>query len=288
MSTTLRLGCLYVALMLGAIEAQAQSPTPSAAAATFAQAVQLQDAGNFAEALPLLKQAIAAGYQPVNPARFRLARAYARSGSADLALTELETLVAGGFANVPALASTDLDSLRSQPRFKAVEARVNAIAHPCANDARFHAFDFWIGTWDVQPTGSTRGPIGSGATSVIEAQLDGCVIQENWLPPGGVGAGKSFNILNTVTKQWEQYYVDTRGTITLYTGAFRKDGNLYYEANQFGSPNKLRMTFFNQGPNQVRQLGHISTDGGKTWTVSFDLTYIRKPAKVAPASPHLR
>jgi hypothetical protein len=36
------------------------------------------------------------------------------------------------------------------------------------------------------------------------------------------------------------------------------------------------MTFFNQGPNQVRQLGHISTDGGKTWTVTFDLTYVRK------------
>ena len=40
--------------------------------------------------------------------------------------------------------------------------------------------------------------------------------------------------------------------------------------------NKVRMTFFNQGPNQVRQLGHISTDGGKTWTVTFDLTYVRK------------
>ena len=39
------------------------------------------------------------------------------------------------------------------------------------------------------------------------------------------------------------------------------------------------MTFFNQSPNQVRQLGHVSTDGGKTWTVSFDLTYVRKPAK---------
>jgi hypothetical protein len=26
----------------------------------------------------------------------------------------------------------------------------------------------------------------------------------------------------------------------------------------------------------VRQLGHLSTDGGKTWSVSFDLTYIRK------------
>jgi hypothetical protein len=68
----------------------------------------------------------------------------------------------------------------------------------------------------------------------------------------------------------------TRGTITLYTGTFHADGNLYYEATQFGSTNKIRMTFFNQGPAQVRQLGHISSDGGKTWAVSFDLTYVRK------------
>ena len=97
---------------------------------------------------------------------------------------------------------------------------------------------------------------------------------EHWTPPGGP-EGKSFNIFNTATGQWEQYWVDARGTITLYKGAFRDDGNLYYEADQFGTTNKVRMTFFNQGPNQVRQLGHVSTDGGKTWTVSFDLTYVR-------------
>ena len=203
------------------------------------------------------------------------------------ALGVLEALAASGFANTAVLTMTDLDSLRSQPRFKAFETRVGTNARPCANDPRFHAFDFWIGEWDVQPTGPNRAPIGQGATSIIEAQLDGCVIQENWLPPGGV-AGKSFNIFNRVTNQWEQYYVDTRGTVTHYTGAFREDGNLYYEANQFGTPNKVRMTFFNQGPNQVRQLGHVSKDGGKTWTVTFDLTYVRKPAKIQPATPHLR
>ncbi len=153
---------------------------------------------------------------------------------------------------------------------------MSANAHPCAADARFHQFDFWIGEWDVQPTGATRAPLGSGSTSVIEAQLEGCVIQENWQPIGGIGAGKSFNIYNTTTHLWEQYYVDSRGTITHYTGSFHDDGNLYYEAIQFGTPNKIRMTFFNQGPSQVRQLGQVSTDGGKTWAVTYDLTYIRK------------
>jgi hypothetical protein len=261
------------------ISAQGTAAQPGPGPAAFTEGVRLHDGGHPADAIPQFKQAITLGFQPVNQARFRLARAYAMSGQIEPALAELETLAAAGFANTAALATPDLNALRALPRFQAFEKKVNANAHPCAADPNFHAFDFWIGEWDVQPTGPARAPMGSGATSIVERQLDGCVIQENWLPLGGVGAGKSFNIFNSVTKQWEQYYVDTRATITLYKGAFREDGNLYYEADQFASSNKIRMTFFNQGPNQVRQLGHVSTDGGKTWTVSFDLTYVRKPPK---------
>jgi hypothetical protein len=204
-----------------------------------------------------------------------LARSLARTGQSDAALSELETLVAAGFANLAVIANTDLDSLRTSPRFQAFEKRANANAKPCEADPKFRQFDFWVGEWDVQPTGPNRTPLGTGATSVIEKQLEGCVIQENWLPAGGT-TGKSFNTYNRITSQWEQYYVDQSGRITHYKGAFKDDGNLYFEADQFGGKSKVRMTFFNQGPNQVRQLGHISNDGGKTWTVSFDLTYVRK------------
>ena len=260
----------------GAHTAAKQSPAPQApGAASFAQAVKLHDSGKPAEAIPLFRQAIAEGYPQINQARFRLARSLARTGQSDAALSELETIVAAGFANLAVIANTDLDSLRTSPRFQAFEKRANANAKPCEADPRFRQFDFWIGEWDVQPTGSNRTPVGTGATSVIERQLEGCVIQENWLPPGGT-AGKSFNIYNRITSQWEQYYVDQGGRITHYKGAFKDDGNLYFEADQFGGKSKVRMTFFNQGPNQVRQLGHISNDGGKTWTVSFDLTYVRK------------
>ena len=262
-----------------AISAQGAAAQPSPAVTAFGEGVRLHDGGHPADAIPLFKQAIALGYQPINQAHFRLARAYAMSGQIEPALAELDALATVGFANTAVLAMTDLDGLRALPRFQTFEKKVNANAHPCAADANFHAFDFWIGEWDVQPTGSTRAPIGSGSTSIVERQLDGCVIQENWLPKGGVGAGKSFNVYNSVTKQWQQYYVDTLGTITLYTGTFHEDGNLYFEADQFGTSSRIRMTFFNQGSSQVRQLGHISTDGGKTWAVSFDLTYVRKPPK---------
>ena len=276
---TAAIAMLIAIALAPAIRGQGAAAQPGPAAAAFNEGARLHDGGHPADAIPLFKQAIALGFQPINQAHFRLARAYAISGQIDAALTELDSLAAAGFANPAVLATADLDGLRALPRFVAFEKKVNANAHPCAADPNFHAFDFWIGEWDVQPTGATRGPIGSGSSSVIERQLDGCVIQENWLPRGGVGAGKSFNVYDSVTREWQQYYVDTLGTITLYKGTFHADGNLYFEADQFGTSNRIRMTFFNQGPNQVRQLGHLSVDGGKTWTVSFDLTYVRKPPK---------
>ncbi|MBK9240499.1 MAG: hypothetical protein IPL75_09610 [Acidobacteria bacterium] len=254
------------------VEAEPTNPR-----AAFGLGVALHETGKYADAIEALTRAELQGYQPVNQVRFRLARAEARAGKVEEALSRLERLAAAGFANTAVLQLPDLEPLRAQARFQAFERRVQTNAHPCSDDPNFRAFDFWIGQWDVQPTGSARGPIGTGSSSVIEKQLDGCVIQENWLTPGTPGEGKSFNIYNTALKRWEQYWVDSRGTITHYVGNFRADGALYYEADQFGTTNKIRMTFFNQGPNQVRQLGHTSTDGGKTWTVSFDLTYVRKP-----------
>lgn len=252
---------------------------PSNPRAAFGLGVALHETGKPAEAVEHFIRAASLGFQPANQATFRLARAFAKAGETEHALATLDALAAAGFINVPSLAATDFDPLRALPRFVAFEKLINANARPCDADPNYHAFDFWIGEWDVQPTGSQRAPIGSGASSVIERQLGGCVIQENWQPRGPVGAGKSFNVYNRVTRQWEQYYIDTFGTITHYTGTFHDDGALYFEADQFASPNRIRMTFFNQGSDQVRQLGHVSTDGGKTWSVSFDLTYVRKPAK---------
>src|SRR5262245_46229818 len=77
-----------------------------------------------------------------------------------------------------------------------------AAPHPCTTDPNYRTFDFWIGEWDVQPTGVPRAA--SGATSRIEKQLDGCVLQENWEPRAGA-FGKSFNIYNRVTRKWEQF-----------------------------------------------------------------------------------
>jgi tetratricopeptide (TPR) repeat protein len=242
--------------------------------AVFGLGAALHETGRPAEAIPVLERARTLGYQPANQVRFRVARAYAKLGDKAKALSELEQLAAAGFTNAPLLQNPDFLLLKGDAQFDAVIKKVVANARPCESDANFRRFDFWVGDWDVQQTGVPRAPV--GAQSRVERILDGCVILENWSPGAGGPSGKSFNTYNRVTKKWEQYWVDATGRITHYFGEFREDGNLYYEADQFGSGNKVRMTFFNQGPDQVRQLGHLSNDGGKTWTVSFDLTYLRK------------
>jgi hypothetical protein len=61
----------------------------------------------------------------------------------------------------------------------------------------------------------------------------------------------------------------------------------YYENNKMilqtanvkqpdGSFKIQKMTFFNLGPDKVKQFGESSTDDGKTWKTDFDLEYRRK------------
>jgi tetratricopeptide (TPR) repeat protein len=257
---------------LAAFEALAAAE-PSNPRAAFGFGAALHETGRPGEAIRALLQARALGYQPANQVRFRLARAYAKLGDNAKAIAELQEAAQNSFTNLQVFQNADLDPLRGDPAFVAVVEKVTRNAKPCEADPNFRKFDFWVGDWDVQQTGVPRAPV--GASSHVERILNGCVIFENW-EPGPGGAGKSFNIYNTVTKKWEQYWVDATGRLTHYFGEFHDDGNLYYEADQFGTTNRIRMTFFNQGPDQVRQLGHLSTDGGKTWTVSFDLTYVRK------------
>jgi hypothetical protein len=139
----------------------------------------------------------------------------------------------------------------------------------------YRQFDFWLGEWEVTPVGAA--PNAPRPQSRIEKILNGCVILENWMPPGGAG-GKSFNIYNRQTQKWEQFWVDSSGSAIRFTGEVR-DGNMYYTTESTapsGGKTLGRMTFFNLGPDRVRQLWEQSRDGGKTWSVAFDGMYNRK------------
>ena len=203
---------------------------------------------------------------------YKRAQAMARMGKGDAAMELLEGGAARGLTYT--LEDTAFDKVRSTPRFVAIVAKNEQLLHPC-DDAAHRVFDFWVGEWDVTNVGG--GKVGD---SKIERILNNCVILENWTGAAG-GDGKSYNSLNTKTGKWTQFWVDVAASQATFTDGEYKDGAMRFGGHNpgpKGEPSLDRFTFFNLGPNDVRQFHETSADGGKTWVVSYDFHYHRKKA----------
>jgi len=143
--------------------------------------------------------------------------------------------------------------------------------HACA-EAERGQFDFWVGRWDVYPTGKDQ----LVAHSLIEKLYGGCAIRENWMPLSG-GSGGSLSAWNPKTGKWHQTWVDARGATVLFDGAFA-NGAMALDgawANVIapGKDGVVRMRYRRNPDGTVRQWGEVTQDGGKSWLPSFDLTY---------------
>lgn len=144
------------------------------------------------------------------------------------------------------------------------------------DDANRRAIGFWVGQWDVFPTGQrTEMPI---ATSRIEWVVGGCAVRESYLQTVDENGkpiryqGTSYTALNTLEGVWKQFYVDTVGRAALLTGSLANSTLVLSKAT--GS-NLTRMTIRALDDGSVRQLGEASVDGGKSWKPTFDFTYRR-------------
>lgn len=163
----------------------------------------------------------------------------------------------------------------------AVPPPPGTVAKAC-QDAERRQFDFWIGTWDVYPTGKPK----LVAHSRIESVYNGCGVRENWMPLNGNDGG-SLSTFVPAEKGWRQTWIDSGGARVEFTGGWNGQAmvltGLWPEVAN-GQDGLVRMTYTAGEDRSVRQLGEVSTDGGKTWGPSFDFTYRR--AKVP--SPGLR
>jgi hypothetical protein len=225
--------------------------------------------GNDAGALAAWTRVTELGKAPV--AQYNVACIHARAHRREQALAALEKAVTIGFNDVATMQSdADLTVLRGDAEFEALVARAKQAPVP-PTEAR--GFDFWLGEWSVTDTAGR--PAG---TSKIESILNGFVILESWTGASG-SSGKSFNTYDPLTQRWRQHWVDDRGTVVDYTDGTLENGRLTLVAKTRaadGSMSLQRMSFFDQAPGRVRQLGEVSSDGGATWTTSFDLVYTRK------------
>jgi hypothetical protein len=149
---------------------------------------------------------------------------------------------------------------------------------PCS-DSLHRQFDFWIGEWEVYNLKGQKA--GDSRISLI---LDSCIVLEEWTSAGmaqGVRyAGKSFNTYNRSSRQWQQTWVDNVGGTTEYLKGKFANRVMVFETNPFyfkkDSMAVRRLSFYNLGPEKVRQHGEISKDGTRTWTTEYDLEYRRR------------
>ena len=143
---------------------------------------------------------------------------------------------------------------------------------PCQARPEYRQFDFWVGEWDVQnPQGQLAG------TNSVQLILDDCVLLENWTGARG-GQGKSFNVYNAARGKWQQTWVDNSGSVLELAGEY-KDGAMRFTGETKGRDGRVtleRLTFTKLDDGRIRQFWEQSSDGGKTWTVAFDGTYVKK------------
>ena len=140
---------------------------------------------------------------------------------------------------------------------------------PSCTAPEHRQFDFWVGKWDVYPTGKDQ----LVAHSLIESVYAGCGVRENWMPLKAAGGG-SLNIYLPEEKHWEQFWIDGQGTRATFVGGW--NGKAMVIQGKWGGP-LVRISYSRNADGSVRQFGEQSTDEGKTWSTSFDLTY--RPAK---------
>ena len=143
----------------------------------------------------------------------------------------------------------------------------------CA-DAEHQQFDFWVGDWDVRPTG--RDEVVSH--SRIEKLYSGCAIRENWMPISHRDGG-SLSAYVPREKGWRQTWIDSSGALVEFKGGW--NGHAMILTGDWptgpGKSQLIRMTYTRQADGSVRQLGEASEDGGASWSPSFDFTYRRQP-----------
>jgi tetratricopeptide (TPR) repeat protein len=211
---------------------------------------------------------------------------HARLGHADSAFAWLDRAVRSGFGDEKLLRTDeDLASLRGSAKFDALVYSATHAPAPCAAAADRRRFDFWIGDWEVTAPGGQ--PAGR---STVQPVSGGCALLESWTDRRGA-MGKSLNTYNPAVGQWQQYWIGQDGNPIEYRESRWSEGAItlaaHFAAARTSPAVDLRLTFTPLDTNTVRQLGERSTDGGRSWSVTYDFLYHRRGRAItgAPARP---
>lgn len=230
----------------------------------------LHSLGKYEQAIAAFKKNVTIAKNP--NAMYNIACGYSRLNQADKSFEWLEkALINGAAFTVNIETDNDLENIRKDARFKKMTDLADRQKRPCIYSAEARQFDFWVGDWDVFNTQGQKA-----GTNTVQLFSDGCGLLENWTSTFG-GDGKSINFYDTSTNKWYQSWIGTGGGALRYAGLFT-DGAMRFEGETIAGGKKTlqKLTFTKIDENTVRQLFENSADDGKTWTITYDLKYVRK------------
>jgi tetratricopeptide (TPR) repeat protein len=221
-------------------------------------------------AIEAFRRAAQLGFRPVLN-QLNIARAYADAHDKVNTLAALQEIVDsgnGGRMRPLILSSAEFSELARDSEFQKLLDKMR----PCTS-AEYRQFDFWIGDWDVQVQGQSAGH------NLVTLEQDGCLLVEHWKASTGGQTGTSFNYYDVRDKKWHQLYLDNSGN----AGAFPAmagtltGGKMVLVTDPNVSP-VSRWTWYVVSPGKVRQMAEQSTDGQKTWSITWDSIYVKAVA----------
>jgi beta-lactamase regulating signal transducer with metallopeptidase domain len=199
-------------------------------------------------------------------ALYNCACVLALTGKHAEALDELQAAIDAGFRYQTDIADDpDLESLVESERFQQLRTRA---LRTSGNDTR-RAFDFWVGKWNVvDSTGKSLG------VNVISKNENGYLLTEKWHDSQG-GSGTSVNFFDPADKMWHQIWVDSKGSVIRFKGAWKNDRMELSgtSVDAAGKSKSVTMTLTPQQDRTVRQQIEESKDGGTTWSTLFEGVY---------------
>ncbi|HKA37740.1 MAG TPA: hypothetical protein VKH43_13025 [Thermoanaerobaculia bacterium] len=139
---------------------------------------------------------------------------------------------------------------------------------------KYRQFDFWLGEWDL-----VGGDGKKSADDKIVMVLGGCGVQENWTGTKG-GQGLSFSAYDPATRRWHQTLMDDGGAVLNLEGEFA-DGKMILVGTRPSQREKgvtitHRIAWTPQPNHSVKQVWENSTNGGRTWRLVSEGTYVKK------------
>lgn len=146
------------------------------------------------------------------------------------------------------------------------------------SSAESRQMDFWIGEWDVSPTGAAM-LIGE---ATITSADQGCAILEDFRTFAGAHGSGLFGYDVSVRK-WRQTFVDSTGVYGTAQGSM-SNGVISFDVvsppppSRFPPDMQRHINFRPVDADTVRQWGERMDPDTHSWVTFFDLTYHRRGA----------